>query len=99
MRKYNLALRTDDLKADQIIKIPIKKGYRIETTVVQDDITKPYLVRPKETKYSISRRYGISIAQLEELNPEIREGLRLAQIIKVPDIREIPNLEEDFVMH
>ena len=26
LRKYNLALRTDDLKADQIIKIPVKKG-------------------------------------------------------------------------
>ena len=99
LRKYNLALRTDGLKVGQIIKIPIKKGYRIETTVVQDDITKPYLVRPKETKYSISRRYGISIERLEELNPEIKEGLKLAQIIKVPDTREIPNLEEDFVMH
>jgi len=99
LRKYNLALRTDDLKAGQIIKIPIKKGYKIETTVVQDDLTKPYLVRPKETKYSISRRYGISIERLEELNPEIKEGLKLAQIIKVPDTREIPNLEEDFVMH
>jgi len=99
LRKYNLALRTDDLKVGQIIKIPIKKGYRIETTVVQGDLTKPYLVRPKETKYSISKRYGISIERLEELNPEIKEGLKLAQIIKVPDTREIPNLEEDFVMH
>ena len=99
LRKYNLALRTDDLKAGQIIKIPVKKGYHIETTIVQGDITKPYLVRPKETKYSISRRYGISIERLEELNPEIKEGLKLAQIIKVPDTREIPNLEEDFVMH
>jgi LysM repeat protein len=99
LRKHNLALRTDDLKAGQIIKIPIKKGYRIETTVIQDDITKPYLVRPKETKYSISRRYGISIERLEELNPEIKEGLKLAQIIKVPDTREIPNIEEGFVIH
>jgi len=99
LRKYNLALRTDDLKAGQIIKIPVKKGYRIEKTIVQDDTTKPYLVRPKETKYSIARRYGISIERLEELNPEIKEGLKLAQIIKVPDIKEIPNLEEDFVTH
>jgi len=99
LRRYNLALRTDDLKAGQIIKIPVKKGYQIESTVVEVEATKPYLVRPKETKYSISRRYGISIERLEELNPEIKDGLKIAQIIKVPDTSEIPDIEEDYVIH
>lgn len=99
LRKYNLALRADGLKAGQIIKIPVKKGYQLETAEVVNIATKPYLVRPKETKYSISRRYGISIERLEELNPEIKEGLKIAQIIKVPDTSEIPDIEEDFVIH
>ena len=99
LRKHNLALRTDDLKAGQIIKIPVKKGYQIAGTRAENITTKPYLVKPKETKYSISRRYGISIERLEELNPEIKEGLKLAQIIKVPDTREIPDNDQDFVIH
>lgn len=32
-------------------------------------------VQPKETKYGISKKYGVSIAELESLNPEIKNGL------------------------
>jgi len=99
LRKHNLSLRSGDLKVGQIIKIPVKKGYQAESVIAKKSDTKPYLVRPKETKYSISRRYGITIDQLEELNPEIKDGLKLAQIIKVPDIKEIPDLDENFVWH
>ena len=99
MRKYNLSLRADDLKVGQIIKIPVKIGYQLESEILKKSDTKPYLVRPNETKYSFSRRYGISIDKLEELNPEIKDGLKLAQIIKVPDIKEIPDQDENFVWH
>jgi LysM repeat protein len=35
-------------------------------------------VLPKETKYSISRKYGITIAELEKRNPEeIVSGLAI----------------------
>jgi len=99
LRKHNLSLRTDDLKVGQIIKIPVQKGYQLESVIAENTDTKPYLVRPKETKYSISRRYGITIDKLEELNPEIKDGLKLAQIIKVPDTKEIPDQDENFVWH
>lgn len=32
-------------------------------------------VQAKETKYGISKKYGVSIAELESLNPEIKNGL------------------------
>ena len=63
LRKHNLALRTNDLKVGQLIKIPVKKRHKITTVKVETNNTntdtKPYLVKPKETKYSIARRYGI----------------------------------------
>jgi LysM repeat protein len=101
LRKHNLALRTNDLKVGQLIKIPVKKRYKIAAVKVEatNTDTKPYIVRPKETKYSIARRYGISIEQLEELNPHIKNGLKLAEIIKVPDTREIPDINENFITH
>ncbi|UOK42555.1 MULTISPECIES: peptidoglycan endopeptidase [Flavobacterium] len=36
-------------------------------------------VLPKETKYGISKRYGITIAELEKLNPQIINGLDVGQ--------------------
>lgn len=36
-------------------------------------------VLPKETKYGISKRYGITIAELEKLNPQITNGLEVGQ--------------------
>jgi len=98
LRKHNLILRTGGLKVGQVIKIPVKDGYQV-TAVNVVSTTKPYLVKPRETKFSIARRYGISVERLEEMNPHIKEGLKLAEIIKVPDTREIPDIEEGFVIH
>ncbi len=101
LRKHNPILRVESLKAGQIIKFPVPKNYKQETGAIASVIeTKPYLVRPKETKFSISRRYGISIEKLEELNPKIKEaGLKMADIISVPDTDEIPDSEEGFSFH
>jgi LysM repeat protein len=100
LRKHNLLLRTKNLIAGETIKIPVKKGFVVEENSDDKSGTKPYLVRPKETKYAIARRYGISIEKLEELNPQLREeGLKLAEIIKVPDTEEIPDIDEDYMIH
>lgn len=41
-------------------------------------------VTPKETPYSISRQYGLTLKELYELNPELKNGtLQIGQIVKV----------------
>ncbi len=102
LRKHNPILRREDLKVGQIIKIPVDSNFKLTNTVENSAATntKPYLVKPKETKYSISRRYGITIEKLEELNPKIKvEGLQKDAIILVPDTAEIPDESDDFVTH
>jgi len=99
LRKYNPSLRTGNPRAGEVIKIPVKKGYQSESTRIEVVTTKPYLVRPKETKHSISRRFGISIEKLEELNPQIKDGLKMATIIKVPNTEAIPDTNEGYVLH
>jgi len=100
LRKHNLSLRIGGLKAGEVIKIPVKEGFKLAPSEVALTDTKLYIVKPRETKYKISRRYGISIERLEELNPEIKEnGLKMAQIIKVPNTNEIPDEDEEFVTH
>jgi LysM repeat protein len=56
----------------QTLVIPLKN--KIIQSVVQDKVIY-HDVLPKETKYSISRKYGITIAELEKRNPEIVSGL------------------------
>jgi LysM repeat protein len=41
-------------------------------------------VDPKETLFSISKRYGASVDDLKKINPTAASGLKVGQIIKVP---------------
>src|SRR5882724_7469440 len=48
---------------------------------------KPYIIHqvdPKETLYSISRKYGVAVALIREENPTVDAGLSVGQIVKVP---------------
>ncbi|MET2985494.1 LysM peptidoglycan-binding domain-containing protein [Aureibaculum conchae] len=102
LRKHNEVLRVGDLKAGQVIKIPVRRGYKVKVKEVkaEDKTVKPYLVKPKETKYMISRRYGISVEELEKMNPKIKEGLKADTIINVPNRKEIPDaINDDSITH
>ncbi|MCL9806119.1 NlpC/P60 family protein [Flavobacterium amniphilum] len=47
----------------------------------EENIT--HTVQLKETKYGISKRYGISIADLEEKNPHARGGLHVGDVLVI----------------
>lgn len=101
LRKYNDILKYDDLKAGQIIRVPQKAGYDVdeEKATKPDKKKKPYLVKSKETKLMIARRYGITVEELEEINPEIKNGLKAITIILVPNTKEIPSEDDKFLVH
>lgn len=83
MNELNPFLLRDGLKQGQVVKIPMDINAQKLLDVAKNN--QPYLVKPKETKYSIAREYGISIAQLEALNPNIKEnGLKVDEVIYVP---------------
>jgi LysM repeat protein len=43
-----------------------------------------YRVEPKETLYSISNRYGLSVQELVKHNPETESGLKIGAVLRVP---------------
>jgi hypothetical protein len=43
-----------------------------------------YKVEPKQTLFSIVKRYGISVAEFKTTNPGVSEGVNVGQIIKIP---------------
>lgn len=46
-------------------------------------------VQPKETKWRLAYQYGITIDQLEVLNPEILAGLQIGQQLRIPHIEKL----------
>ncbi len=93
--KNNPSLK-DGLKVGAEILIPKKKAPTVspmptvkkETVMVaasrESSTYITHTVQPKETLYGISKKYGVTINSLNELNPEISNGLKIGQVIKVP---------------
>jgi LysM repeat protein len=65
----------DGLKIGMKIAIPNKKKTISGQARIINNETVFHVVQPKETKYAISKKYGITIEQLELQNPEIINGL------------------------
>jgi len=93
----NTFLAENGLKIGQVIRIPLKVD---ETELnAKDANTQPYLVKPKETKYSITKKFGISIEYLEELNPKIAQnGLQIDDVIIVP-LEVLPAVDDAFIIY
>lgn len=94
IKKNNPNFDFENLKVGSEIKIPTKKlksevvvskaiEKAIDSNLNQQEVT--HEVLPKETKYGISKKYGITSATLEKLNPgmtkELKVGSRL--LIKI----------------
>jgi LysM repeat protein len=43
-----------------------------------------HTVAAKETLYSLSRQYGVSVDAIKESNPEAGKGLKVGQVIRIP---------------
>lgn len=53
----------------------------IEASVVPFSVS--YTVKPGETKYSIAKRFGLTLAALESQNPQIIEGLKVGDVLEI----------------
>ena len=95
---FNPLIEKIGLKKKMQLKIPVYPIVEEPKAVeLKDDLDK-YLVLPKETKWRLAYRYGITIQELESLNPQIKEGLKIGQEIIVPKrtADETRALEESF---
>ena len=59
-----------------------------------------YIVKPKETLYGISKTYGLTIEELVDANPELKDGLKIGMEIVIP-VSETSEekIKEDFILH
>lgn len=82
MFKYNPETEVSPIQAGQVIRIPKN------TSVAVSDNSSSYSehkVKRKETLYSISRMYNISVNDIISLNPELNTSdIQTGQILKIP---------------
>ena len=97
LKEYNPSVERFGIRRRMNLRIPV---YSIQEKAVetQSQETTIYTlnfiqheVTPKETKWRLAYQYKTTIEILDSLNPEIREGLKIGQKIRIPqaDIQEI----------
>lgn len=82
--EFNPLVKKIGLKKKMQLKIPVYPVVEEPKAVPLKEGLEKYLVQPKETKWRLAYRYGITIDELEQLNPQIRDGLKVGQEIVVP---------------
>ncbi|MEN2402762.1 LysM peptidoglycan-binding domain-containing protein [Flavobacterium sp. MC2016-06] len=75
LENLNKDLLQNGLQIGQTVAVPNKRKTLDGRVRVINQETIFHVVEPKETKFSIAKKYGISIDQLESQNPEIVNGL------------------------
>ncbi|WP_371563131.1 LysM peptidoglycan-binding domain-containing protein [Flavobacterium sp. Arc2] len=77
LKRVNPFLENDGLQIGQTLTIPSKNSPKNspKNTIVNQDKFIYHDVLAKETKYSISKKYGITIEELEKRNPEVISNL------------------------
>lgn len=96
IKKMNKELYSRELKTGELILIPspIKDNIKNPNIGIPPG-TEEYTVMPKDTKYGIARKFGITIAELEDLNPNLDDVLSVDTKLIVPTKKVIETGEID----
>jgi len=95
LKRYNDYLYTEELRTGSILKIPVNNGKLTLETQKPTETNRKHIVKPKETIYGLASMYGITIEELEALNPEMEGNLPIGTILNVPDKSYTANAKMD----
>ena len=97
-KKYNVAKKEiysynpgseEVIQIGQVIKIP--KAHIIQSSgdMPNIDTTHIYTVKQGDTLYSLSKKFGVSVADLILINPQLRWGLKTGMVLNLSGERQI----------
>lgn len=72
------------LKEGQTIKLPSESSKGSKTNQEPEGKTINHTVQPGETLYSISKKYNITLAEIEKANPGITGAIKTGQVLVIP---------------
>jgi len=84
IKKHNTRLYSENLRKGDKLQIPEYDKVKTRSTLA--NTIKKYKVLPKEGKWRIAYKFGISVPELEALNPQLKGKLQAGQEINVPNI-------------
>lgn len=87
IKRYNRDLYSAQLKKKMVLRIPKFKRVRPEDSITDPEDYITYTVAPKETRWSIAHKHGITIDSMIVLNPDLSKAsdyLREGQELKLP---------------
>lgn len=96
LKKHNNRLYSENLRRGDRINIP--KYDKVSATTTLENTLKTYQVQPKEGKWRIAYKFGITVDELEKLNPKMADTLQDGQEINVPNIafNEEKTIDEEY---
>ncbi len=87
----------DGIRPGEVLKIPTEKPKKIVLSPValssDTSNVKLHKVEQGQTLYSLSKLYNTSVDKLIELNPELKDGLKIGQTIKTSSSSSKPKSE------
>ena len=93
-KKYNVTVEAIKENNQQLFEVPLQfkdkiyiPKFKMRTVVLTPKALRVYKVKPKEGKWRIAYKFGISVLELEALNPNIGPDLELGQTLFVPNIQ------------
>lgn len=87
LKKYNKELYASQLRRKMVLRIPKYRTVRTGNESVDEGEITTYIVAPKETRWSIASKFGITIDSLLALNPDLSttsDYLREGQELRMP---------------
>tara|TARA_B100000795_G_scaffold138072_1_gene103140 strand:+ start:10602 stop:12527 length:1926 start_codon:yes stop_codon:yes gene_type:complete len=93
IKRFNKQLYVRQLKKGEKLQIPLHLKITeplaivsIDPKYIMGDVSKlaKHTINPKETRYGIARMYGITLQQLQQINPQLGGGFPQGAIINVP---------------
>lgn len=94
IKKHNKRLYAENLKKGDQIRIPRYK--MVTSKVTPSNNVKTYTVQPKEGKWRVAYKFGITVAELEALNPGINEVLQPGDVVNVPSSSDEKVVDDNF---
>ncbi len=86
IKKANRFLYSENLKKGDKIRIPKYKTFISKKTL--KNTVRKYTVLPKEGKWRVAYKFGITVAELEDLNPNMKPTLQPGDELNVPNIQD-----------
>jgi len=89
IKRYNRELYATQLKKGMRIQIPKFRVKDIATDSIDNEDFEKYIVLPKETRWSIAHKYGITLDSMIALNPDLEKTsshLAIGQELSLPKI-------------